>query len=390
VPVERRAKGAPSSQRSSGRAASETADAAMERRAKAAPSSKGSNRRAAPSSKRSPRTVAALELSVEHRAWIVENLLAGVATSELAQRLAEQMPLARARREVDAIASSPLLPVCSRLAVRARRLELVAALGRAHARGAPEPAAIERRTTPRAPEFFREYWAAHRPVVLTDVTARWPARRKWTPAWFREHFADVAIEVTSNREADPNYDMNYQAHRERTTMAAYIDRVLAAGRTNDIYMVSNNFTMRRPKFRALLDDVKPPRDLFEPLRPAATSLWIGPAGTVTPLHHDTTNILFTQIYGRKQFELISPQETALLLDPVNGYYSPVDLEAIDRTSHPALREMQVRRVVVGPGDALYIPAGWWHRVTSLDVSISFSLLGFRRPNDFDWYRPGHL
>jgi hypothetical protein len=29
-------------------------------------------------------------------------------------------------------------------------------------------------------------------------------------------------------------------------------------------------------------------------------------------------------------------------------------------------------------------------VTSLDVSISFSLLGFRRPNDFGWYRPGHV
>jgi hypothetical protein len=29
-------------------------------------------------------------------------------------------------------------------------------------------------------------------------------------------------------------------------------------------------------------------------------------------------------------------------------------------------------------------------VTSIDVSISFSLLAFRRPNDFSWYKPGHV
>jgi hypothetical protein len=341
----------------------------------------------------SKRSARGTELSVEHRAWIVENLLAGVAERELAAQLATQMSRTRAAREVAAIARSPLLPVCAQLARRARRLELVAALGRSHARGAPDRTAVERRPTPSAGEFFRDYWAAHRPVVLTDASARWPALRKWTPAYFRRQFGGETIEITGGREADPFYDMNFRAHRRRMRMDRFIDRVLAAGTTNDLYMVSNNHTMRRPRFRALLGDVRPPRDLFEPLTPGATSLWIGPAGTVTPLHHDTTNILFAQIHGRKRVELVSPQETALLLDctdPMHGFYSPVDLDALGAAAHPALQQLLVQQVVLGPGDALYIPAGWWHRVTSLDVSISFSLLGFRRPNDFSWYRPGHV
>jgi hypothetical protein len=330
-----------------------------------------------------------LELSPDHRAWVVENLLAGVDEKVIAKKLAKHISATRAKREVRAIAQSPLLDVCGRLANRARQLELVAALGRAHRAGEPAPTTVERRTTPAAEEFFRSYWAAHRPVVLTDVTARWPALRKWTPAWFRRVLGDVTIEITAGREADPHYDMNYRAHRKRVRMDRFIDQVTSAGTTNDIYMVSNNHTMKRPRFARLLDDVRPPKALFAPLRANATSLWIGPAGTVTPLHHDTTNILFCQIYGRKRFELVSPQETALLMDPV-GFYSPVDLDGRDRAKHPALRAMTVKSVVVGPGDALYIPAGWWHRVSSLDVSISFSLLGFRRPNDFDWYRPGHV
>ncbi len=330
-----------------------------------------------------------MELSLEHRAWVVENLLAGIEPAVLEQQLASQMPKARARREIRAIAASPLLPVCARLADHARRLELVAAIGRAHHRHAPDPTSVERRTTPSAEEFFRTYWAGHRPVVLVDATATWPALGKWTPAFFARTFARETIEVTTGREADPFYDRNFQAHRRRMRMPAFIEQVLSAGKSNDLYMVSNNNTMKRPAFKKLLADVRPPPALFEPVRASATSLWIGPAGTITPLHHDTTNILFCQLHGRKQIELVSPQETALLLDPVDGFYSPIDLDRGDAASHPALQSMLIQRVVVGPGDALFIPAGWWHRVTSLDVSISFSLLGFRRPNDFDWYRPGH-
>jgi hypothetical protein len=333
---------------------------------------------------------AALELSADHRAWIVENLVAGVAVAELVAQLAKQMPRARARREVELIVASPMLAVCAQLARRVRRLELAAAIARAHRRAGPAPKTVERRPTPGAREFFRDYWAAHRPVVLTDALARSPALRRWTPRFFRERFGAQPIEVTTGREADPHYDQNFEAHRTRMRMDGFIDRVLAAGTSNDLYMVSNNFTMRRPRFRALLRDVRPPRQLFEPLTPETTSLWIGPAGTVTPLHHDTTNILFTQIYGRKQVELVSPQESALLLDPLHGYYSPVELDDLASAGHPALRELLVHRVIVKPGDALFIPAGWWHRVISLDVSISFSLLAFRRPNDFSWYKPGHV
>lgn len=257
----------------------------------------------------------------------------------------------------------------SQLTRKVRQLELIVALARAHAHGEPEARVIERRATPGADEFYRHYWAAHRPVVLTDVTDGWPALR-WTPAMFRERFGDRTIEITTRGE-----------QRRRMKMARFIDLVVAAGASSDLYMVSNNKTTRKTAFRPLLDEVGPPAALFQPLRPSTTSLWIGPAGTITSLHHDTTNILFCQLYGRKRIELVAPHETALLVGDLDGFYNGVDLERLPR--------VLVKSTVLAPGDALFIPAGWWHRVTALDVSISFSLLGFRRPNDFDWYRPGH-
>ena len=314
-------------------------------------------------------------LSIDHARWIVENLLAGVAAEDLVTTLATQMPVARARREVSQIASSPLLAVCASLAGRAAQLELVAAIARAHARGEPAATEVERRTTPPAEEFYRHYWAAHRPVVLTDLTRRWPALRRWTPAFFHDELGGQTIEVMTNAR---------RMERRRTRMRAFID---ALGDTSD-YMVAHNDTMKRRAFARLLDDVRAPATLFEPTRARATALWIGPAGTVTSLHHDTTNIKICQIHGRKRVELVSPQETALLAGGVDGFFSDLDLARRADSPHPAVRDLLVKTVVVAPGDALFIPAGWWHQVTSLDVSVSFSLLGFRRPNDFGWYRPG--
>jgi mannose-6-phosphate isomerase-like protein (cupin superfamily) len=31
----------------------------------------------------------------------------------------------------------------------------------------------------------------------------------------------------------------------------------------------------------------------------------------------------------------------------------------------------VREVIVEPGETVFLPLGWWHQVTTLDVSLSF-------------------
>jgi len=108
---------------------------------------------------------------------------------------------------------------------------------------------------------------------------------------------------------------------------------------------------------------------------------------VTPLHHDTSNILFCQIYGRKRFRLISPLEVGLL-ERARSLYSTVDPESPAGTR--ALAGMGVIDFVLGPGEALFLPAGYWHHVRALDVSISLALNHFARPNHFDWYRPGDV
>ena len=41
----------------------------------------------------------------------------------------------------------------------------------------------------------------------------------------------------------------------------------------------------------------------------------------------------------------------------------------------------VLETVIGPGEAIFLPVGWWHQVEALDLSASMSFTSFRRPNN---------
>ena len=91
-------------------------------------------------------------------------------------------------------------------------------------------------------------------------------------------------------------------------------------------------------------------------------------------HYDVMDNVLINVVGRKQVVLFPPTQYANLY--MSGSSSPVlDVLRPDAARHPralaALRSAQV--VVLGPGDALVIPALWVHAVTALDACISVNL-----------------
>lgn len=107
-------------------------------------------------------------------------------------------------------------------------------------------------------------------------------------------------------------------------------------------------------------------------RAIAPRIWIGNKVTVQT-HFDFYSNIACVVAGRRRFTLFPPEQLANLypssLDvtlagvPV----SMVSLDAPDHDRYPrfklALAHAQVAEL--GPGDALFIPYAWWHRVESL-------------------------
>jgi len=319
------------------------------------------------------------------RVWLADNLLRGVARESLqAVLVSNGVPPKIAARSLAAAARCP---------------EIEAARGRLSRMDHESPAArlrrslqglrgseVERRRVPGPDEFLRHYYSTGTPVVFTDIIPRWPAFHRWSPEHLRQHYGDVELEIEAGRADDETPDLNFERHRSTATMADFVARVLAAGHTNDLYLIANNRNLARPGLRPLLDDIELPAGYFDPKPGRAArcgAFWFGPAGTVTALHHDTSNILFFQVVGRKHFRLYAPDEPALLAR-ARGLYNNLDPER----DAAALATTPCLDIVLAPGEALFLPVGWWHHVRALDLSISVAFNHFAWPNDFDWYRPG--
>lgn len=230
-----------------------------------------------------------------------------------------------------------------------------------------------------AEEFYERYYFMNRPVLLKGVMSDSPAVRNWTPDFFAEHYGSILIELTADRDLDPEYEWRFDETVRSMTLREFVDRLQREPESNDYYLVARNMFFDQPALEHLRQDLQPPAGIINlnDYGPATMKLWFGPKGTLTPLHHDLHSILFAQVFGRKHVKLIAPFDTALVY-PRKTFYSAVDPENVDAGRFPEFLKATVLDVIVEPGDLLLLPVGWWHWVRALDVSISATFSSFTR------------
>jgi hypothetical protein len=319
-------------------------------------------------------------LSEDWRRWIAENLLLGCHPDTVAASLHQAgIGTAQARAEIETALRSPYLQGAQRLRNRLAKRDWVIDIQSRLNRIAPDP--VPRHERPSGQVFFEQYYRRNLPVIITGMLDDCAARTRWNIDYFQRQFGTREVEVQFGREADPQYEQNSISHKRMMRFGDYASLVQDSGRTNDFYMTANNDTQNRAALAELWQDVPALPDYLAPAPAGTGFFWFGPAGTITPFHHDLTNNFMAQIIGRKRVLLIAPCEVSRVAN-LRHCFSQVDGRLIDLQQFPAMAGVPVLDVELAPGEILFLPVGWWHFVEALDIAVTVSATNFRWPNDF--------
>ena len=312
-----------------------------------------------------------LRLGLEWEVWAVTELLEGTPSREVIDAITDAgVPREHAAELVRRIRRSRPFRTKNRRFARALMAErLIEA--RRRTRG---PIAVDRRRAIDRDTLHRDYWTRARPLHLTEAAKSMGAVERWSIEGFAQRFGDLEVEVNTDRERAQRRALTESVHRTMT----FGEFLRGLGEhTNDRYIVSRNGLFSRPELRELWADLDPlPPFLERPEPPRGASLWVGPGGTMSPLHFDPHHVLLVQVVGRKRVWLVPP-DSRTIFEGLDGYYAESDAR-----EHPGALE-----VLLDPGEALFIPVAFFHQVEALEPSMTLSLLSFPWENDFHWLRP---
>lgn len=219
------------------------------------------------------------------------------------------------------------------------------------------------------------------PCVITGALQGWRAFERWPERGYLENrWGDLFVEV----EVGPHF-MHTSFERGHQVPLRLL---LEFARDRDahpqlpmVYLAQQRLRETLPGVgddEAALPDAlargvvdagwRPQSGQPRPSTTAVASLWVGPHGTLSPLHRDPYHGLLAQLAGAKYARLYPADTPRDALYPAEGTTQAntsraIDPRSADPAAFPHLTALtRYHDVTLAPGDVLYQPRGTWHMV----------------------------
>jgi hypothetical protein len=229
--------------------------------------------------------------------------------------------------------------------------------------------------------------SSQQPTIVRQAIDHWPIMASGPDgprrlAYIRERVADVRVtyaEIPSQYQGVLSYrDGQSEAATFRNVSGTFSAFCSLVAEPPDrpapaVYLQSVSVP---ETFPALGEELALPF-LRELLQKDAPRLWIGQGGQTTAPHYDTCHNLACVVAGRKRFTVFPPEQLpnlyigSLSTTPAGAPTSLVDPKKPDLERFPRYRiAMDHAHVIeVNAGEALFLPAHWFHQVESFGLNI---------------------
>ncbi|ETS78362.1 hypothetical protein PFICI_10424 [Pestalotiopsis fici W106-1] len=203
--------------------------------------------------------------------------------------------------------------------------------------------------------------------------------------WLRPEHPDLALHLLNNVFCDTRPSSTLQAtfHQFHAPLGLLEQATVYNTTVDDKHRVKRLYIAQSQLNelpQALQDDLSVPAivkgagkgDVYD------SSIWLGLEPTYTPLHRDPNPNLFVQLLSNKTVRLLKPSLGQQLYTRVQqqlGFRGNSRFRGAEMMSGPERAALydaiwgvgqsgDILEAVLEPGDALFIPKGWWHSVQS--------------------------
>ncbi|HET6905622.1 MAG TPA: cupin-like domain-containing protein [Rhodanobacteraceae bacterium] len=239
---------------------------------------------------------------------------------------------------------------------------------------------VERRSNLSYEQFVREYMLPRKPVIITDVMDKCPARRKWTPDYFRERFGTRRLRTDAGEMTMAEIVEGVQNPKEgrtpflrQTPIAWWLPEAMADLAPYPCYAHPNWLSYPFARW----PDLRRSGYASRLTRIGQCEINITGANMRFPtLHMDLfwLHALVMQWYGTKKFYIFPMEDTKYLYRKPGTWVSQItDVEHPDLAKFPDFAKTHMTEFTLHAGEAYFNPTGWWHTTRTESISIGTAM-----------------
>ncbi|MBN8697514.1 MAG: cupin-like domain-containing protein [Bacteroidetes bacterium] len=217
-------------------------------------------------------------------------------------------------------------------------------------------------------DFKQNYFIPQKPLLINGgIIKKTEAYRKWSIDFFKKEMGNIEVDIYDNAVI-----------KSKTTALTSGDLKMKFADFLNIVEKNEPTTLRMFLFNGfkykpeLRKDFPKPK-IFSGLLNMGF-LFFGGNSTSVRMHFDIdySNVLMTQVKGRKKVILISPKYNRFIYKLPYNSFSLVDFDNIDYKKHPALKNIKGYEFVMDEGDSLFMPSAYWHFNVYIDGGYALS------------------
>ncbi|XP_048339679.1 tRNA wybutosine-synthesizing protein 5 [Sphaerodactylus townsendi] len=230
--------------------------------------------------------------------------------------------------------------------------------------------------------FLQEIYPLRKPAVLKGIDLG-PCTSKWTVDYLSQTVGSKEVKV--HVSAVPQMDFLSKNFVYRTLpFDVFVKRAAEAKHAEYFISEDEKYYLRslgedprkdiadlRRQFPLLADDIWVP-EYFEKEQLFSTVFRIGSAGLQLWTHYDVMDNFLIQVTGKKRVVLYSPRDAPYLY--LSGSKSEVlDVDMPNLKRYPLFAKAKRYECLLNAGEVLFIPALWFHNVTSEEFGVGVNV-----------------